>query len=127
MNEFDPEILIPLFAIIFGMSIPLVAMYFDYKKKQDTNALLTEALKSGADMESIRDMLEIEPAESQAKSRHPYRAGLICLGIGGAMLVISETSSGVPENIFIPGVLLAFIGIAILLADFINRKRMDND
>ncbi|MFT4531163.1 MAG: hypothetical protein ACI81F_001980 [Thalassolituus oleivorans] len=128
MNEFEPELLIPLFAIVFGISIPLVKMYFDYKKKQNTNELLAEALKSGADVESIREMMEIQPSEPKAKVHQPYRAGLICLGIGGAMLVIGETTNDISgKGIAVPGILLAFLGVALLLADLINRKRMDKD
>ncbi|MBC8370890.1 MAG: hypothetical protein H8E25_12905 [Planctomycetes bacterium] len=110
------------------MSIPLTGIYFEYRKKQDRNALLTEAVKSGADVEALRQLLEPDASENTQKTRHPYRPGLICLGLGLAMIILAVTSVATQvEELFIPGTILSGLGVAFIIADYINRKRFSDD
>lgn len=114
--QYQAEILIPLFGILAGISVPIatfVWLYFDAKGKRDT---VVEISKNLDDKEKLEELLQI--FEERKKEPLDYRRNgviTIFVGIGLYMfgfLVIGRTLEGV-------GAMIALIGVGTLIAGYL--------
>jgi hypothetical protein len=141
-SGFEPELLIPIVAIIGGLSIPIVAIYFDYRKKKVQAHLIEKAIENGLSMEEIGQLLEQHGMDEKEEKgtprrRHPFRSGLVLLAIGAAFFMAesSEWSGGMLSPIigfsgpsYFVAFLLMGLGVANLLSDLLNLGRFkDSD
>ena len=97
-SGFEPELLIPIVAIIGGLSIPIVAIYFDYRKKKVQAHLIEKAIENGLSMEEIGQLLEQHGMDEKEEKgtprrRHPFRSGLVLLAIGAPFAGSPSTGS----------------------------------
>lgn len=114
--QYQAEILIPLFGILAGISVPIatfVWLYFDAKGKRDT---VVEISKNLDDKEKLEELLQI--FEERKKEPLDYRRNgviTIFVGIGLYMfgfLVIGRILEGV-------GAMIALIGVGTLIAGYL--------
>ncbi len=96
------SVIVPVVAIIFIFSIPLLAIWTDYKKNK---ALIEKGL--------------YEPEKPQARWHETLVWGLILTLVGVALLIGSFT---VREQLLLPGLIVPAIGIALLIYTFIIRR-----
>ena len=119
----DP-VSIPVVAIVFGLSIPIIAIIVEHFTKKSKMRLMEKAIEKGLPLEGLS-------LEDEKKLRMPYRAGMIVLaaglGIGIFAILLGQV---VPEATFwllglasIP----VLIGIALIMNDRINYDRYSNE
>jgi hypothetical protein len=119
----DMELLIPIIAIIMTMSIPIAWFYFDNRNKEARYRAMERLAQGGQDPKMLERMLAGEPA-ARPNRRQPYRSGLICGAIGIAFMLSGDRHDGPPNWV---GLLLIFLGIALILGDWLNRKQARRD
>ena len=114
--QYQAEILIPLFGILAGISVPIatfVWLYFDAKGKRDA---VVEISKNLEDAEKLEELLQI--FEERKKQPLDYRRNgviTIFVGIGLYMfgfLVIGRILEGV-------GAMIALFGVGTLIAGYL--------
>ena len=114
--QYQAEILIPIFGILAGISVPVatfVWLYFDAKGKRDA---VVEISKNLEDAEKLEELLEI--FEERKKQPLDYRRNgviTIFVGIGLYMfgfLVIGRILEGV-------GAMIALFGVGTLIAGYL--------
>jgi hypothetical protein len=122
MNPFQPllaevnVLLIPLFGIVFGCSIAIVAIYTQYRQRKDVFVLYHQER-----MAAIEKGIELPPApegllEEGDKPAHPRRLllkGLVWLLIGLALLGALWFNAGHHEAWF--GLIPVGVGLAYLI------------
>ena len=99
----DASVLVPVVAIIFVFSIPLLAIWTDYKKER---ALIEKGL--------------YEPEKPKPAGHETLVWGLILTLIGIALLIGSFT---VRAQLLLPGLIVEAIGIALLIYTAIIRRQ----
>ena len=114
--QYQAEILIPLFGILAGISVPIatfVWLYFDAKGKRDA---VVEISKNLENTEKLEELLQI--FEERKKQPLDYRRNgviTIFVGIGLYMfgfLVIGRILEGV-------GAMIALFGVGTLIAGYL--------
>ena len=116
------EILIPIIAIVMTMSIPIAWFYFDNRNKEARYRAMERLAQGGQDPKMLERLLHDEPV-ARRTPRQPYRSGLICIAIGAAFLLATD-HDGPPNWV---GMLMLFIGLALILGDLMNRKQARRD
>lgn len=113
----DMELLIPIIAIVMTLSIPIAWFYFDNRNKEARYRTMERLAQGGQDPKMLERLLQDEPVARRTQ-RQPYRSGLICIAIGAAFL-LAHDHDGPPNWV---GMLMFFIGVALILGDLMNRK-----
>jgi hypothetical protein len=115
----DPTV-IAIFVVVFGLSIPIVAIIVDHLNKKSKMRLIEKAIEKGSSLEglSLEDIKERRP-------RMPYRAGMIVLavGLGIGIFAVLKWEFELLGIASIP----ALIGIALLINDRINYDRYSDE
>lgn len=93
-NDLD-EVLIPLVAIIGGLSIPIVALILQFRKQQLQARLIERAIEQGLTIEEIDELLARQGfAEETAKKKEsrevPFRKGFVLFAIGAAFFLAAN-------------------------------------
>ncbi len=119
---------IPVIAVAMSMAIPIVAIIVERFQKRDRMRLIEKAIEHGANL----DELQLE--EPETRPRLPYRNGMVCLATGAALVLGQKlaterfASSGVEELgmfILLGGLIVGFVGLALLVNDHMNRDKFD--
>lgn len=125
-------ILIPLVAIVGGLAVPIVALFFDFQRRK----LQFEERRTMIEKGMQPPPLEAEDHRGQTvevrRDRH-LRGGLSSLSIGVGLALASYLIGHVVSKSFIPqgivgpmaigACVLGFIGIGQLLYVYATRKR----
>ena len=101
-------ILIPIFGIVFGCGIALLAIWTEYRRDR---ALIEKGLYQPK-----------QPERPDPPGWGSLVIGSIAAGIGVALLVstlVFETGKGTG----IPGLIFVFIGIALLVVHFVAKEK----
>lgn len=136
--DFEPALLIPIVAIVGGLSIPILAIFLDYRKKQLQARIIEKGIEQGLSTEEIAELIEQYGGEKEEgkekcnRRRHPFRSGLVLMAIGMAFY-LAENSNLVggpylPWDRFPMGgsfiaYLLMGLGAANLISDLLNLGR----
>ena len=116
-------LLIPISAIVLGLSIPIIAIITDYFTKKNKLRVIEKAIEKGLPLQG----LSLE--EKKKKPRLPYRSGMVCLALGIAGIIPGLFVGSTEHKGFDPftalgvGAILALLGIALILNDKINYDR----
>lgn len=136
-NDLD-EVLIPLVAIVGGISIPIVAIIVSFRKQKLQATLIERAIEQGLTVEEIDELLkrqgfqEGEQGRVDGKPRVarevPFRKGFVLMAVGGAFFLAENPhlyGGGWHHGGFIgaPGVFVSFllggIGAAFVVSDLL--------
>lgn len=113
-------ILIPIFGIVFGLSVPIIAIIVDYLTKKSKMRVMEKAIEKGLSLEGLS-------LEDEKKPRMPYRAGMIVLAAGLGLGIFAVLIGQMDNKAFFPllgiGSIPALIGIALIVNDRINYNR----
>jgi hypothetical protein len=131
----EPQIIIPLVAILGGLSIPVFVFYFAHRKSQLQAELIEKALEQGLSIEEIHELLARQgfvAKEDTPKREIPFRRGLTLLAVGVAFYLAANpqviAADFSPVEIagsigtLLPLLLMA-LGLANLLTDVLNYDR----
>ena len=117
------EILIPIVAIVFSLSIPIIAIIMEHLTRKNKMRLMEKAIEKGLPLEGL------SLAEKKAP-RVPYRSGMVLLavGIGTAIFGLLIGQKGVEALHPLLGLasIPALIGIGLIINDRINYDRLFN-
>lgn len=111
------DVLIPIVAIVMSMSIPLAWFYFDSRNKRARYQAVEKLAQTVQDPTTIERILKDE-REYRDRRRTPYHRGFLTAAIGAALLVARPADGEGPPHWI--GTMLLFIGIALLISDFMN-------
>ncbi len=114
--------LIPIIVVTLSMCIPIVAIITDYFQKKERMRLIATAIEHGANIEHLKF------DDPESRPHLPYRAGMVALAVGMA-LIAADRYVGLDFGSFhfplaIGGLITAFVGLALLLNDWLNRDRL---
>ena len=119
----DP-VLLGIFAVVFGLAIPIVALIVDHFTKKSKMRVMEKAIEKGLSLEGLS-------LEDEKKPRMPYRAGMIVLAVGLGIGIFAVLVGQVnPEGLFFLlglGSIPMLIGIALIINDRINYDRYSNE
>jgi hypothetical protein len=85
--------LIPIVAIVGGLSIPILALIFAHRKQQMQASIIERAIEQGLTVEEIDELLSrqgfgVENEKKSKQSREvPFRRGLVVFAIGAAFFL----------------------------------------
>ena len=113
--QYQAEILIPIFGILAGISVPLATfiwLYFDAKGKRDA---IVEISKNLDDKEKMEELLQI--FEERKKEPLDYRRnGVITIFVGIGLFVFGFLVIGrILEGV---GAMIALFGVGTLIAGY---------
>jgi hypothetical protein len=109
--------MIPIVAIVMSLGIPIAWFYFDSRNKRARYQAVEKLAQTVQDPTTIERILKDE-REYRDRRRTPYHRGIVTAAIGAALLVARPPAhEGPPLWI---GTLLLFVGIALLVSDFLN-------
>jgi len=115
--------LIPIVAIAFSLSIPIVAIIIDYFTKKSKMRLMEKAIEKGLPLEGLS--LEVKKGP-----RVPYRSGMVLLAIGIGVCIFAILLGQKEDDALYPLLGLAaiptLIGIALVVNDKINYDKLFN-
>ena len=115
----DP-LLIPIFAIVFGLCIPIIAIIVEHFTKKSKMRVVEKAIEKGLSLEGLS-------LEDERKPRMPYRAGMIVLAVGLGVGIFAVLVGQTDRDDLFPllGIasIPALIGIALIINDRINFDR----
>ena len=118
MPEDSFEVLIPIVAIVMSLSIPIVYMLFDYRRRRD----VVESHHRER-MAAIERGMEVPPLpDAYYKPQRPRHllTGMIWLFIGIGVWVSVGAVAGTDVGLF--GIIPAGVGLAYLLYYFIEGR-----
>jgi hypothetical protein len=111
--------LIPIVAIVFALSIPIISIIVEYFNRKNKLRLFEKAIEKGVTLEGL--------SLEEKRPRVPYRAGMVVLAVGIGMAVFAFLMAQIEIKAFysILGVAFipALIGIALIINDRINYDR----
>ena len=115
----DP-ILIPIFAVVFGLSIPIVAIIIEHFTKKNKMRVMEKAIEKGLSLEGLS-------LEDEKKPSMPYRTGMIVLaaglGVGIFAVLLGQTENDALFPLLGLAAIPMLIGIALIINDRINFDR----
>jgi hypothetical protein len=119
----DP-IIIPVLAIVFCLSIPIIAIIVDHFTKKSKMRVMEKAIEKGLSLEGL--------SLEDAKTPHmPYRAGMIVLAVGLGVGIFAVLHGLTDYDDLFPLLGLAsipaLIGIALIINDRINYDRYNRE
>ena len=121
---------IPIVAVVFVFSIPIIAIITEYYEKRNKARLLERAIEKGVDVENL--------VLDEPKVRMPYRSGMVTVATGVGIIIATAvigiiaaqfeevvTGGAVAIGVFIGiGAIVAIIGGALLWNDRMNIERL---
>jgi Domain of unknown function (DUF6249) len=115
-------VFIPIIAIVMGIGIAMLSIYFDYRKKQDIFALHHK--ERMAAIEKGMDVPALPPEffrDSRPRTHSDFlRRGLVLLFVG---IAISGALYSTNRGAYVWGLVPAAVGIAQLLYYFLMRPK----
>lgn len=115
--------LIPIIAIVFSLSIPIVAIIMEHFTKKSEMRLMEKAIEKGMPLDGLSLQRKKGP-------RVPYRSGMVLLAIGLGVfifgLLIGRTDADALYPLLGVASIPALIGIALIINDKINHDRLFN-
>lgn len=116
-------LLIPLVVVSLSMCIPIVAIITEHFQKKEKMRLMEKAIEHGVNPDELS-------FDDPPKPRMPYRAGMINLAVGVALLLgdryVDFGFGSVHFPLMLGGFIVGLVGVALLINDYMNRHRFDN-
>lgn len=118
----DP-VLIPIFGVVFGCSIPIVAILVGHFNKKSKMQVIEKAIEKGLPLEGLS-------FEDIKGPRVPYRSGMVALAVGLGVGIFAVLVGQMEGKAIYPLLGLssipALIGIVLIINDRINYDRLFN-
>ncbi|MBN2318238.1 MAG: hypothetical protein JXR49_04140 [Acidobacteria bacterium] len=114
---------VPIVAIVFSLSIPIVAIIVDHFSKKNKMKVIEKAIEKGVALEGLS-------LEEKKAPRVPYRSGMVALAVGIGVCVFGLLIGQTEKDALFPliglGSIPMLIGIALIINDRINYDRYFN-
>lgn len=113
--------LIPIVAIVFSLSIPIVAIIVEYFNKKSKMRVMEKAIEKGLPLDGLS-------LEDKRGPRVPYRSGMVLLAVGIGIcifaLLIGQTESDALYPLLGVASIPTLIGIVLIINDKINYDKL---
>jgi len=117
------DILIPIVAIVFSLSIPIVALIVEHFNRKNKMKVIEKAIEKGVTLEGLS-------LEEPMKPRVPYRSGMVTLATGLGACIFAFFIGKIENDAIYPllglGSIPLLIGIALIINDKLNYNRYFN-
>jgi hypothetical protein len=125
MSTDQIAVFIPIVAIVMGIGIGMLSIYFDYRKKQDMFALHHKerlaAIEKGMDVPPLPPEFFQDGRRCRQRTHNDFlRRGLVLLFVGAA---ISAALYNTARDGYLWGLVPAAIGLAQLIYYFVVRPK----
>jgi hypothetical protein len=125
MSTDNIAVFIPIVAIVMGIGIGMLSIYFDYRKKQDMFALHHKermaAIEKGMDVPPMPPEFFRDGRNCRPRTHADFlRRGLVLLFVGAA---ISVALYNTQRDAYLWGLVPAAVGIAQLLYYYLARPK----
>ncbi len=115
--------LIPVTAIVLALSIPIIAIIFEYFTKKSQMRVMEKAIEKGMPLEGLS-------LSDKKGPRMPYRAGMITVAVGLGVGIFAVLVALMAKEALYPLLGLAaiptLVGLALIINDRINYSRLFN-
>lgn len=126
---FETDELIPIFAVVLSLSIPIVAIVMVFitsiKKKNRDTELRLALIQQGTDADTAKLLIE-EQAEKHDKY-NSLRWACILIGMGLGALVDALLGLAPKHNIYFWLIIAAGMGIGLLVSFIVEYKLMKKE
>lgn len=116
-------VLVPIFAIVFSLSIPIIAIIVEHLNRKNKMKVIEKAIEKGISLEGLS-------LDGDKRPRTPYRSGMITLagglGTGVFALLVGKIETEATYVLLGIGAIPMLIGIAMIINDRINYNRYFN-
>lgn len=113
-------VLVPIVAIVFSLSIPIIAIIVDYFKRKNKMKVIEKAIENGVALEGLS-------LEEMKGPRVPYRSGMITLAVGLGICIfaifIGKTEGEALYPLLGIAAIPTLVGIALIINDKINYDK----
>ena len=117
------DILVPIVAIVFSLSIPIVAIITELLNRKNKMKVIEKAIEKGMTLEGLSLWEDKKP-------RAPYRSGMIALAAGIGVCIFAFFIGKMETDALYPllglGSIPVLIGAALIINDKINYNRYFN-
>ena len=117
------DILVPIYAIAFSLSIPIVAIIVGHLNRKSKIKVIEKALGKGITIEGLSFGEDKNP-------RAPYRSGMVAIAAGLGIGIFASFIGKVETDAFYPllgiGSIPVLIGITLIINDKMNYARYFN-
>jgi len=120
MSTFNPTILIPLVAIIFGVMIPIVAIIMDYRRRALVSAERRAMIEKGMVPPEIDEGPGTRPRDLASQRARSLRSGTILLTLGIGLAVAFYLVNFVLQDPFLPRPARGGLAIAASIVGFLG-------
>jgi hypothetical protein len=115
--------LVPIVAIVFSLSIPIVAIIAEHFTKKAKMKLMEKAIEKGLPLEGLS-------LDDKKGPRMPYRAGMVLLAVGIGLCILGfllgQTNPSALYPLMGGGAIALLVGIALIVNDRINYDKLFN-
>lgn len=121
---YESEVLIPIFAVVLSLSIPIVAIVMVFttsiKKKNRDTELRLALIQQGTDAETAKLLIEQQAEKHDKYSSLRWACILIGMGLGALI----DALLGIPpkHNIYFWLIIAAGMGIGLLISFIVEYK-----
>ena len=117
------DILVPIVAIVFSLSIPIIAIIVEHFNRKSKMKVIEKAIEKGMTLEGLSLVDDKKP-------RVPYRSGMVMLAAGLGTCIFAFFIGKIETDALYPlfglGSIPVLIGIALIINDKINYNRYFN-
>jgi hypothetical protein len=118
--EKELVLIIPIVAVVFSLSIPIIAIIVDHFNRKNKMKVIEKAIEKGVTLEGLS-------LDEKKGPRVPYRSGMVTLAVGLGMAVFAFLMASVEIEAFYPilgaASIPVLIGLALIINDRINYDR----
>ena len=118
----DP-VLVPVVAIVFALSVPIVAIIVEHFTKKSKMRVMEKAIEKGLSLEGLS-------LEEKKEPRLPYRAGMVVLAVGLGIGIFAVLVGQIEDEALYPLLGVAsiptLIGVSLIINDRINYDKLFN-
>jgi hypothetical protein len=121
--SFNPGLLIPLVAIIFGVMIPIVAIIMDYRRRQLLSEERRAMIEKGMvppPIEEASSHWERRPRDLASQRARSLRSGVIMLTLGIGLAVAFYVTNYVMTDGYLPHPARGGMAIAASIVGFLG-------
>jgi Domain of unknown function (DUF6249) len=117
-------LLIPILAIVMGIGIGMLAIFFDYRKKQEMFAMHHKermaAIEKGMEVPPLPPEFFSEGRRCRSGAHGDLRRGLVLLFVGAAVSIALYNTQ---REAYLWGLVPAGVGLAQLLFYYLSRSK----
>jgi Na+/H+ antiporter NhaC len=121
---FDPNILIPILALLMPVFIVGIVFFFRAKERSETQKTIRAAIEKGQDLpKEFMESLQKTQNNTEKSPARDLRNGVILLALAAALVAMDYIDGYNFDDLTGFAAIPGFIGLALLILGFIGNAR----